>query len=98
MKTTCLLSCLVALALWSGCHPASTPDPAELAPPSQLVQSGWKATWSPDGKELAYGLERDQVGTLAEPELPADTAPEAICKAAYKVVKAGSLDNDKDSL
>lgn len=41
--------------LFSGCSPENKVDPAPPAPPAKLVEGGWKASWSPDGRQLVFG-------------------------------------------
>lgn len=67
MKKTRLVLLTAATVLLAGC--ASTPitDIEPAAPPSRLVNSGWKASWSPDGGQLVYGT--GQGGGLARLDL-----------------------------
>ncbi len=30
-------------------------DPTPPTPPAKLLDGGWKASWSPDGRQLVYG-------------------------------------------
>ncbi len=55
MKKSPLMLLTAAAALLSGCvsNPISGVQPS--APPSRLVDSGWKASWSPDRRQLVYG-------------------------------------------
>lgn len=55
MKKSPLILLTAAAAWLSGCasKPITGVEPA--APPSRLVDSGWKASWSPDRRQLVYG-------------------------------------------
>ena len=72
---------LTALLLVSwGCGKPQQPadaKPKVIEPPARLVESGWKASWSPDGTQLVYartrggGLEILDLRTLERKELVA---------------------------
>ena len=53
-KTTLILLAAVA-ALLPGCVSNKIGGIPPTAAPTKLVDSGWKASWSPDGRRLVYG-------------------------------------------
>lgn len=53
-KTTLLLLAAVA-SLLPGCVSNKIGGIPPSAPPTRLVDSGWKASWSPDRRQLVYG-------------------------------------------
>ena len=55
MKKSTLILLTAAAPLLSGCVSNQIGGLNPTAPPTKLVDSGWKSSWSPDARQLVYG-------------------------------------------
>jgi thiol-disulfide isomerase/thioredoxin len=55
MKTPLLVLAGVLGILCPGCSKQETTGPAPILPPAKLLEGGWKASWSPEGRQIVYG-------------------------------------------
>ena len=55
LKPFTLILITAAAALLWGCVSSQISGVKPAAPPARLVESGWKASWSPDGRQLVHG-------------------------------------------